>query len=145
LSNANSHSSKILETIDEMSRSNCLTRKNLEKRAKISVVKNAQNFSKKKKIVATVKKALKKKSFKSSSRDIENISRKFRLENVANSEDLALVRIKHFANRTVQLLKLFNDDANFKRLFTQCILDFFIFYFFYFFLNLIFLINNINK
>ncbi len=90
LSNADSNSSKTFETVDEKSRSNCFTRNNFEKSAEISIVKNAQNFLKKKKIVATVKKALKKKKFfKSSSRDNEKISRKLRLENVANSEDLA--------------------------------------------------------
>ncbi len=42
-------------------------------------------------IVAIVKKALQqKKSFKSSSRDIEKISSQFRLKNVANNEDPAL-------------------------------------------------------
>ncbi len=45
---------------------------------------------KREKIVATVKKALKrKKSFKSLSRDIDKISNKLRLENVADNEDLA--------------------------------------------------------
>jgi hypothetical protein len=61
LSNANSNSSEIFETIDETSKSNCFTRNNLEKNAKISIAKNAQNFLKKKKIVAIVKRILKKK------------------------------------------------------------------------------------
>jgi hypothetical protein len=90
LSNADNNSSKTLKTIDEKSKSNCFASNNLEISAEISVVKNAQNFLKRKKIVATVKRALKrKKFFKSSSRDIEKISKKFRLEIVANSEDLA--------------------------------------------------------
>jgi hypothetical protein len=90
LSNADSNSSETFETIDETSRSNCFTRNNFEKDAEISIVKNAQNFLKKEKIVATVKRTLKrKKSFKSSSRDIEKISKTLRLENVANSENLA--------------------------------------------------------
>jgi hypothetical protein len=90
LSNADSNSSETFETIDETSKSNCFTKNNLEKDAEISVVKNAQNFLKKKKIVATVKRTLKrKKFFKSSSRDIEKISRTLRLENVADNEDLA--------------------------------------------------------
>jgi hypothetical protein len=90
LSNANSNSSKIFETINETSKNNCLTRNNLKKKTKISIVKNAQNFLKRKKIVATVRRALKrKKSFNSSFRDIEKISRKLRLENVVNSEDSA--------------------------------------------------------
>jgi hypothetical protein len=82
LSNANNNSSKILETIDETSKSNCFTKNNFEKSAKISIVKNAQNFLKKEKIVAIVKRILKKK------KDIEKISKKLRLENVANSENL---------------------------------------------------------
>jgi hypothetical protein len=57
-----------------------------------------------------------------------------------------LVRVGHFTNRTIQLLELFSDDANSKRLLTQCILDCFVFsFFFLFFLNLIFLINSINR
>jgi hypothetical protein len=73
-----------------MSRNNYFTNNNLEKSAKISIAKNAQNFLKKEKIVAIVKKALKKKNFfKSSSRDIEKTSRTLQFENVADSEDLA--------------------------------------------------------
>jgi hypothetical protein len=90
LSNVNSNSSKTFETVDETSKSNCFTRNNFEKSAEISIVKNAQKFLKKKKIVATVKRILKrKKNFKSSSRNIEKISKKFWLENVAKSEDFA--------------------------------------------------------
>jgi hypothetical protein len=90
LSSADSNSSKILKTIDEKSKSNCFASNNFEISAKISIVKNAQNFLRKKKIVATVKRILKKKKFfKSSFRDIEKISRKLRLENVANNEDFA--------------------------------------------------------
>jgi hypothetical protein len=88
LSKTDNNRSKTLKTIDEKSKSNCFANNNLEISAKISVAKNAQNFLKKKKIVATVKRTLKrKKFFKSSSRDIEKISRKLRLENVANDED----------------------------------------------------------
>jgi tRNA C32,U32 (ribose-2'-O)-methylase TrmJ len=58
--------------------------------AEFSIAKNAQNFLKKKKIVATVERALKrKKFFKSLSRDIDKISNRLRLENVADSEDFA--------------------------------------------------------
>jgi hypothetical protein len=90
LSKANNNRSKTLKTIDEKSRSNCFANNNFEISAEISIVKNAQNFLKKEKIVATVKRTLKrKKSFKSSSRDIEKISKKLRLENVANDENLA--------------------------------------------------------
>jgi hypothetical protein len=78
LSNANNNSSNILKTINEKS-----------KNAKISIVKNAQNFLNEKKVVATVKRILKRKIFfKSSSRNIEKISKTFRLENVANNENL---------------------------------------------------------
>jgi hypothetical protein len=88
LSNANNNSSKTFEIIDETSKKNCLTKNNLEKSAKISIAKNAQKFLKEKKIVAIVKKILKrKKSFKPSSRNIEKFSRTLRLENIANSED----------------------------------------------------------
>jgi hypothetical protein len=59
LSNANNNSSKNFEIIDEMSKSNCFTSNNFEKNAKILIVKNAQNFLKRKKIVAIVKKILK--------------------------------------------------------------------------------------
>jgi hypothetical protein len=89
LSNANNNSSKTFETIDVTSKNNCFANNNFEKSANISIVKNARSFLKKKKIVATVKRILKKKKFfKSSSRDIEKISRTLRLENVANSENL---------------------------------------------------------
>jgi hypothetical protein len=58
--------------------------------AKFSIVKNAQNFLKKKKIVATVERTLKrKKSFNSLSRDIDKISNMLRLENVVDNEDFA--------------------------------------------------------
>jgi hypothetical protein len=88
LSNANNNSSKIFKTIDETSKNNFFAKNNFEKSAKISIAKNAQNFLKRKKIVVIVKRILKKKNFfKSSSRDIEKISKTFRLENVANSED----------------------------------------------------------
>jgi hypothetical protein len=90
LSKADNNRSKTLKTVDEKSKSNCFASNNLEISAKISIVKNAQNFLKKEKIVAIVKKTLKrKKSFKSSFRDIEKISKKLRLENVANDEDFA--------------------------------------------------------
>jgi hypothetical protein len=89
LSNADNNSSKTLKTINETSKNNYFASNNLEKSAKISIVKNAQNFLMKKKIVATVKRILKKKKFfKSSFRDIEKISKKLRFENVANNEDL---------------------------------------------------------
>ncbi len=90
LSNADSIASETFETIDEMSRSNCFANNDSANCAKFSIAKNAQNFLKKKKIVATVERALKKKkSFKSLSRDIDKISNKLRLENVADSEDFA--------------------------------------------------------
>ncbi len=90
LSNANNIASETFETIDEMSKSNCFASNDSANCAKFSIVKNAQNFLKKKKIVAIVKRTLKrKKSFKSLSRDIDKISNMLRLENVADSEDLA--------------------------------------------------------
>jgi hypothetical protein len=90
LSSADSNSSETLKTVDEKSKSNCFASNSLEISAEISIVKNAQNFLKKEKIVATVRRILKrKKFFKSSSRDIEEISKKLRLENVANNEDFA--------------------------------------------------------
>jgi hypothetical protein len=74
LSNANSIALKTFETIDEMSRSNCFANNDSANCAEFSIVKNAQNFLKKK-IVATVERTLKrKKSFKSLSRDIDKIS-----------------------------------------------------------------------
>jgi mevalonate kinase len=73
-----------------MSKSNYFANNNFEKNAEILIVKDAQNFLKKKKIVTTVKRILeKKKFFKSLFRDIEKISKTFRFENVANNEDLA--------------------------------------------------------
>jgi hypothetical protein len=90
LSNADSIASETFETIDEMSKSNCFANNDSANCAKFSIVKNAQNFLKKEKIVATVERILKKKkSFKSLSRDIDKTSSKLRLENVADSEDLA--------------------------------------------------------
>jgi hypothetical protein len=101
LSNANSIASKTFETVDEMSRSNCFASNDSANCAEFSIVKNAQNFLKKKKIVAIVEKTLKrKKSFKSLSRDIDKISNKFRLENVADNEDLASREwIKNVSNK----------------------------------------------
>jgi acyl-coenzyme A synthetase/AMP-(fatty) acid ligase len=73
-----------------MSKSNCFASNDSANCAKSSVAKNVQNFLKKKKIIAIVEKALKrKKSFKSLSRDIDKFSNTLRLENVADSEDLA--------------------------------------------------------
>jgi hypothetical protein len=90
LSNANNIALKTFETIDEMSKSNCFANNDSTNCAKFSIVKNAQNFLKKKKIVAIVERALKKKkSFKSLSWDIDKISNMLRLENVVNSEDFA--------------------------------------------------------
>jgi hypothetical protein len=48
LSNADSIASKTFETIDEMSRSNCFASNDSANCAKFSIVKNAQNFLKKK-------------------------------------------------------------------------------------------------
>jgi hypothetical protein len=90
LSNADSIASKTFETVDEMSKSNYFANNDSTNCAKFSIVKNAQNFLKKEKIVAIIKKALKrKKIFKSLSRNIDKTSSKLRLENVTNSEDLA--------------------------------------------------------
>jgi hypothetical protein len=90
LSNADNIASKTFETIDEMSKNNCFANNDSANCAKFSIVKNAQNFLKKKKIVATIEIILKrKKFFKSLSRDIDEISSMLRLENVANNEDLA--------------------------------------------------------
>jgi hypothetical protein len=90
LSSADSIASETFETVDEMSRSNCFANNDSANCAEFSVAKNAQNFLKKEKIVATVERTLKrKKSFKSLSRDIDKFSSTLRLENVADSEDLA--------------------------------------------------------
>jgi hypothetical protein len=90
LSNADSIVSKTFETIDEISKSNCFASNDSANCAEFSIVKNAQNFLKKKKIVATVEKILKrKKFFKSLFRDIDKISSMIRLENVADNEDFA--------------------------------------------------------
>jgi hypothetical protein len=90
LSNADSIASETFETVDEKSRSNCFANNDSTNCAEFSVVKNAQNFLKRKKIVATVEKTLKrKKLFKSLSRNIDKISSKLRLENVADNEDFA--------------------------------------------------------
>ncbi len=109
LSNANIITSKTFETIDEMSRSNCFANNDSANCAEFSVVKNVQNFLKKKKIVAIVKKTLKrKKSFKSLSRDIDKISKKLRLENVAESEDFAFRKcIKNVSNKKATFNALF--------------------------------------
>jgi hypothetical protein len=73
-----------------MSRSNSLTNNDSANCAKFSIAKNAQNFVNKKKIVAIVEKAFKKKNFfKSLSRNIDKTSNMLRLENVADNEDLA--------------------------------------------------------
>jgi hypothetical protein len=89
-SNVNNIASKTFETIDEMSRSNCFANNDSANCAEFSIVKNAQNFLKRKKIVAIVERILKrKKSFKSLSRDIDKISNMLRLENVADNEDFA--------------------------------------------------------
>ncbi len=112
LSNANSIASETFQTIDEMSRSNCFASNDSANCAEFSIVKNAQNFLKRKKIVAIVERTLKrKKSFKSLSRDIDKISNMLRLENVANNEDLASREwIKNFSNKkmtfNVSFLKL---------------------------------------
>jgi hypothetical protein len=112
LSNANSIASETFETIDEMSRSNCFANNDSANCAEFSIVKNAQNFLKRKKIVATVERALKKKIFfKSLSRDIDKISNMLRLENVANNEDFASRKwIKNVSSKkatfSVSFLKL---------------------------------------
>jgi DNA-binding HxlR family transcriptional regulator len=73
-----------------MSKSNCFANNDSANCAEFSIIKNAQNFLKKKKIVAIVEKILKrKKFFKSLSRDIDKISSMLRLENVADNEDFA--------------------------------------------------------
>jgi hypothetical protein len=77
LSNANNIALKTFETIDEMSKNNCFANNDSANCAKFSIVKNAQNFLKRKKF------------FKSLSQDIDKTSSMLRLENVANSEDLA--------------------------------------------------------
>jgi C4-dicarboxylate-specific signal transduction histidine kinase len=90
LSNTDCIASKTFETIDEMSKNNCFANNDSTNCAEFSIIKNAQNFLKKKKIVATVERILKKKkSFKSLSRVIDKISNMLRLENVADSEDFA--------------------------------------------------------
>ncbi len=90
LSNVNNIASKTFEIIDEMSKNNCFANNDLANCAEFSIVKNAQNFSKKKKIVAIIERVLKRKIFfKSLSRDIDKISSTLCFENVADSEDLA--------------------------------------------------------
>ncbi len=90
LSNVNNIASKTFETVDEMSRSNCFANNDSANCVEFLIAKNAQNFLKKEKIVATVERALKrKKLFKSLSRDIDKISNMLRLENVADNEDFA--------------------------------------------------------
>jgi hypothetical protein len=90
LLNADSIASKTFKTIDEISRNNYFANNDSANCAEFSIAKNAQNFLKKKKIVATVERILKKKkSFKSLSRNIDKISNMLRLENVADSENLA--------------------------------------------------------
>jgi hypothetical protein len=89
LSNANNNSLKILETIDETLKNNYFTRNNFEKSAKISIVKKRTKFLEEEKNRCDCKKNFEeKKSFKSSFRDIEKITKKLRLENVTNNEDL---------------------------------------------------------
>jgi tRNA C32,U32 (ribose-2'-O)-methylase TrmJ len=71
-----------------MSKNNCFANNDSANYAEFSIAKNAQNFLKKEKIVATVEKALKKKKFfKSLSRDIDKISSMLRFENIADNED----------------------------------------------------------
>ncbi len=112
LSNANSIASKTFEIIDEMSKSNCFANNDSASYAKFLIVKNAQNFLKKEKIVAIIERILKrKKFFKSLSRDIDKISNMLCLENVANSENLAFRKwIKNVSNKkatfNVSFLKL---------------------------------------
>ncbi len=61
LSNTNSIASETFETVDEMSKNNCSASNDSANCAKFSIVKNAQNFLKKKKIVAIVERILKRK------------------------------------------------------------------------------------
>ncbi len=109
LSNADSIASETFETIDEMSKSNCFANNDSANCAKFSIVKNVQNFLKKKIVVAFVKRTLKrKKSFKSLSRDIDKISTRFRLENVADSENLAFRKwIKNVSSKKTTFNALF--------------------------------------
>jgi DNA-binding HxlR family transcriptional regulator len=73
-----------------MSKSNYFANNDSANCAESTVAKNAQNFLKKKKIIAIVERTLKrKKFFKSLSRDIDKISNMLRLENVADNEDFA--------------------------------------------------------
>jgi C4-dicarboxylate-specific signal transduction histidine kinase len=101
LSNVDSIASKTFEIIDEMSKNNCFANNDSANCAEFSIVKNAQNFLKRKKIVATVERILKrKKSFKSLSRNIDKISSKLRLKNIADNENLASRKwIKNVSNK----------------------------------------------
>jgi hypothetical protein len=56
LSNANNIASKTFEIIDEMSKNNCFANNDSINCAKFSIVKNAQNFLKKKKSLRLLKK-----------------------------------------------------------------------------------------
>jgi hypothetical protein len=75
LSNANSIASETFKTIDEMSRSNCFANNDSANCAEFSIVKNAQNFLKKEKIVAIVKRVLKKKNLSTNCLEISIKSR----------------------------------------------------------------------
>jgi hypothetical protein len=90
LSNANIITSETFEIIDEMSKNNCFASNDSANCAKSSVVKNVQNFLKEKKIVAIVKRILKRNFFLNHClENIDKISKKLRFENVAESENLS--------------------------------------------------------
>jgi hypothetical protein len=91
LSNAINIASETFETIDEMSKSNCFANNDSANCAKFSIVKNAQNFLKKKKIVAIVEKFWKERNL---SNHCLEISIKFRINFVSKTSQIT--KILHF-------------------------------------------------
>jgi hypothetical protein len=88
LSNANNIASKTFETINEMLKSNCFANNDAANCAKFLIVKNAQNFLKKEKIVAIVERILKKKNL---SNHCLEISIKSRIRFVSKTSQLAKI------------------------------------------------------
>jgi hypothetical protein len=88
LTNADSNSPETKKIVDKKSRSNCFQSKN---QSSVRALNPTAEISQERvKIIAAVRRALKrKKHFKSSSRAIGETSGQLRLENLADSEDLA--------------------------------------------------------
>jgi hypothetical protein len=94
LSNADNIASETFETINEMSKSSCFANKNSANCAKFSIVKNAQNFLKKRKSLRLLKEFWKEKNL--SSHCLE-ISTKFRIRFVSKTSQIA--KILHLENK----------------------------------------------